>query len=95
MIVRVVVCSHSLVSLRPFPAAQPEPPQKFVPAQESKRSQSEQRKNEEEEDEQAVPDRRVLICRGQTESAPGGPQVCLSAAGDLPFHVGPLSTLPP
>lgn len=72
----VVVCLHSLVPLRPFPAAQPEPPQQLVPAQEHERSQSEQRENEEEEDEQAVPERRVLICGGRRVSAgqPSGPR---------------------
>jgi len=51
----------SLVSLRSFPAAQPDSTQQLVPAQENKRTQSEKRKDEEEENEQPVSDGRVFI----------------------------------
>lgn len=55
------MCMHSLISLRPLPAAQPESPQQLVPAQENEDAESEQREDEEEEDKQAVPERRVPI----------------------------------
>lgn len=62
----VLMCWHSLVTLRSLPAAQSESAQQLVPAQENKHTQSKKRKNDEEEDQQPVSERRVFIWGGQT-----------------------------
>lgn len=61
VVVAACLCMHSLISLRPLPAAQPKSPQQLIPAQENEDTKSEQREDEEEKDKQAVPERLVLI----------------------------------